>query len=195
MTPQADLEVLVPSSTVSTPGRSATGTNLTQTHARALRVLLESLDDLQRTREKLVQRAVRLGDADDIGPRIMKVASGFERWVDVKPDMFDDVSNEELAKYDKFVQGIEEARGKQMEVLEKIKVRMNHLSYFLWTNLRFQARNELFLHSRKDDSSIKDREHALQSLDLAYHMYREITRNLDEGLKVSYLVPIHSSNN
>lgn len=31
---------------------------------------------------------------------------------------------------------------------------------------------------------MKEREHALQSLDLAYHMYKEITRNLDEGLKV-----------
>lgn len=31
---------------------------------------------------------------------------------------------------------------------------------------------------------MKDREHALQSLDLAYHKYKEITRNLDEGLKV-----------
>jgi hypothetical protein len=31
---------------------------------------------------------------------------------------------------------------------------------------------------------MKERELALQSLDLAYHKYKEITRNLDEGLKV-----------
>lgn len=48
-----------------------------------------------------------------------------------------------------------------------------------------QSRNELFLLSRKDDPSVKDREHALQSLDLAYHKYREIIRNLDEGFKAS----------
>lgn len=42
----------------------------------------------------------------------------------------------------------------------------------------------MFLQSRKEDASVKEREHSLQSLDLAYHKYREITRNLDEGLKV-----------
>ena len=31
---------------------------------------------------------------------------------------------------------------------------------------------------------MKEREHALQSLDLAYHKYREILRNLEEGQKV-----------
>lgn len=41
---------------------------------------------------------------------------------------------------------------------------------------------------------MKEREHALQSLDLAYHKYREVTRNLDEGLKVpslKYDIPAH----
>jgi len=40
------------------------------------------------------------------------------------------------------------------------------------------------LQSRRDDSSIREREEALHTLDLAYHKYREITRNLDEGLQV-----------
>lgn len=31
---------------------------------------------------------------------------------------------------------------------------------------------------------VKDREHALQSLDLAYFTYRGIVRNLEEGFKV-----------
>ena len=42
------------------------------------------------------------------------------------------------------------------------------------------------MESRKEDPSVKEREHALQSLDLAYHKYREITRNLDEGVQVCY---------
>lgn len=41
-----------------------------------------------------------------------------------------------------------------------------------------------FLRSRRDDPALKEREHALQSLDLAYHKYREIKKNLDEGTKV-----------
>ena len=110
----------VPSSTIST--LSHPKSNVTQTHARALRVLLESLDDLLLARTQLVQRAQRLVDADDIGPRILKIAAGFARWVDVKPAMFDDVSDEELAKYDKFITGIEEGDRKQAGILEDIKV-------------------------------------------------------------------------
>ena len=49
----------------------------------------------------------------------------------------------------------------------------------------FQNRNKQFLDSRRDDPAVKEREQALQSLDLAYFKYREITRNLDEGFKVS----------
>lgn len=44
----------------------------------------------------------------------------------------------------------------------------------------------MFLQSRRDDPTIKDRENALQSLDLAYHKYREINRHLDEGLQVKH---------
>jgi programmed cell death 6-interacting protein len=116
---QADLEVLVPSSTISTPSHEQS--SITQTHARALRVLLESLDDLILTRAKFVQRAQHLADADDIGPRILKVAAGFARWVELKPAMFSDVSDEELAKYDKFISGIEEGRNKQDGILQDIE--------------------------------------------------------------------------
>lgn len=47
-----------------------------------------------------------------------------------------------------------------------------------------QERHAQFAQSRKEDSTVKEREHALQSLDLAYHKYKEIVRNLEEGLKV-----------
>ena len=43
------------------------------------------------------------------------------------------------------------------------------------------------MRSRKEDASVKERELALQSLDLAYHKYKEIIRNLGEGLKASFL--------
>ena len=53
-----------------------------------------------------------------------------------------------------------------------------------------------FLHSRREDSSVKEREYALQSLDLSYHKYKEIVRHLDDGMQVRiiytalpYLVP------
>ncbi|KAH7927929.1 pH-response regulator [Leucogyrophana mollusca] len=160
------LEALVPSSTVSSTGRSTSANRQTQTHARTLRGLLESLDDVRRSRDELVARAQRYADVDDIRPRILKAASNFERWTEVDPAMFEDVSDEELSKYDKFIQGLAEGKKKQTEVLDAVK-----------------ATNEVFLQSRRADVSVKDRENALQYLDLAYHKYREISRNLDEGLK------------
>ncbi|THH30031.1 hypothetical protein EUX98_g4157 [Antrodiella citrinella] len=162
---EADLETAVPSSTT-TPSRLSNVPNSTRSHARALRVALESLDDIQRGRREQVARATRLADAEDITPRILKAASGFEQWVEVQPVMLEDVLEEELVKYDKFSAAIQGGESKQETLLAAIA-----------------ERNDLFLKSRKDDPSVKEREHALQSLDLAYHKYKEITRNLDEGLK------------
>jgi hypothetical protein len=42
-----------------------------------------------------------------------------------------------------------------------------------------------FISSRKEDPSVKERERALQSLDLSYHKYKETIRHLDEGIQVS----------
>jgi programmed cell death 6-interacting protein len=43
-----------------------------------------------------------------------------------------------------------------------------------------------FISSRREDPSVKEREHALQSLDLSYHKYKEIVRHLDEGMQVRF---------
>ncbi|KAF8071744.1 BRO1-like domain-containing protein [Lyophyllum atratum] len=163
---EEELELSIPSSTVSPSIAGTAQGKQTQTHARALRVQIEALDDLHRAREQLVRRAQALAAADDIRERVMKVAVGFARLVEVEPAMFEDVSDEELAKYDRFLSEMGEIEQRQGSTLSEI-----------------QRRNELFLQSRKDDPAVKEREHALQSLDLAYHKYREITRNLDEGFK------------
>ena len=57
------------------------------------------------------------------------------------------------------------------------------LLFLIFMNL--QNCNKEFLDSRRDDAVVKEREQALQALDLAYFKYREITRNLDEGFQVS----------
>ncbi|KDQ57158.1 hypothetical protein JAAARDRAFT_58624 [Jaapia argillacea MUCL 33604] len=163
--PEAQLEALVPSSTVSVGGRSGVSSQ-TLSHARALHVLLESLDDVRRARTQLVDRARRLAASDDIAPKIMKQAAGFEQWTEVQPAMFDDLFDQEMAKYDKFRDGVEETARKQEQILSDIK-----------------ARNAAFIQSRRDDPGVNKRQHAIQTLELAYHKYKEITRNLDEGLK------------
>ncbi|TFK40326.1 BRO1-like domain-containing protein [Crucibulum laeve] len=163
---EADLEASIPSTTISSASSSTPQGQQTRSHARILRVKLEELDTLHRERELLVKRARLLADADDIRPRILRAASGFERLTEVQPSMFEDVSDGELAKYDKFLQELINMEQKQNVILTDIK-----------------NRNDLFLQSRRDDPSVKEREHALQSLDLAYFKYKEITRNLNEGFK------------
>lgn len=160
-----ELEALVPSSTVSMTGK-AVSTNQTQIHARTLRGLLESLDDIRRTRDDLVVRAQRRAESDDIRPKVLAAAANLEHGIEMSAVMFEDVSDNELAKYDKFIQGLTEGRKKQEEFLSSIK-----------------STNDAFIQSRKQDPAVKDREQALQFLDLAYSHYREIIRNLDEGLK------------
>lgn len=111
----------MPSSTISTVGKEAAG-GQTQVHARALRGLLESLDDVRHNRGELVSRAQRRGEVDDIKPRIVIAAGRFERDTEITPAMFTDVSDEELAKYDRFIQDLVEGQMKQEGLLDAIKV-------------------------------------------------------------------------
>lgn len=111
----------MPSSTVSVTGE-AVSTSQTQIHARTLRSLLESLNDIRRTRDDLVLRAQRQAESDDIRPKVLAAVAKLEHGIDISPAMFEDVSDNELAKYDKLIQGLTEGRKKQEEILASIKV-------------------------------------------------------------------------
>lgn len=50
-----------------------------------------------------------------------------------------------------------------------------------------------FISSRREDPSVKERERALQSLDLSYHDYKKTIRHLDEGIQVRLLRGIFST--
>lgn len=162
----ADEDVLEASIPSSANQRSTSSGVATHRHARSLRALLETSEDLRRTRTQVVARAKRLAEADDISPVIARKATAFEQFTKVEPGMFEDVSDKALEKYDRFVQEVKATETSQEDLLEQLR-----------------ARNMEFLRSRRDDPALKEREHALQSLDLAYHKYREIKKNLDEGTK------------
>jgi programmed cell death 6-interacting protein len=201
---QEDLEASVPQSTFSGSSPLTPEGKKTQALARVLRVLLESLDDLHRERKNIVKRAQRLADADDISDRVLKEASKFDKMADIQPLMFEEASDEELAKYDKFLVELREFEEKQNSILADVKVRR---VIFLGNEEKvpdtfWQKQNELFLQSRRDDPTIKDREFGLQSLEFAYFKYKEISRNLEEGYKVTFplreeikikLIQVHSS--
>lgn len=130
-----------------------------------------------------MRRAQSLADADDIYPRVLSAASGLEKLAEVKPEMFEDVSDQELAKYDKFLEEVNRAESKQAELLSTIEVSIPPHRRLLKSSIS-QSRNEQFLQSRREDPSIKARENALRSLDLSYQKYREIIKNLNEGIQV-----------
>lgn len=120
---QSELEQWVPASTPAhASGRSSPQSVTTQAHARALRAQLEALEDIRHSRTELVERAQRLAASDDIKPRIMREEANLARWVSVSPALFEDTMAEEMTKYDRFRDDVEEGALKQEEVLEHIKV-------------------------------------------------------------------------
>ncbi|KAF7316870.1 pH-response regulator protein palA/RIM20 [Mycena chlorophos] len=163
---ESELEVAVPSATISASSRSNPEGSESWKHARALRIALEALDTLHRNLQDFVRRAQNLEAADDIQSRIVTAASGLEKLAEVTPAMFEDVMDEELAKYDKFLDEVSKAECKQTELLEEIT-----------------RCNELFVQSRSEDLSVKAREEALRSLELSFQKYREIVKNLNEGMQ------------
>ena len=127
---QADLEYSIPSSTGAPAHHTSSGgVDASRSHARSLRVLLEKLDDLMNARAELVAKVNRLTTADDITPRVLKAASAMEQWVNVQPAMFEDILDEELAKYNKFRRQLEEDEKKQASLLAAIKVSRSRPAY------------------------------------------------------------------
>ncbi|CAE6515484.1 unnamed protein product [Rhizoctonia solani] len=160
--PQDEMESMVPSHATSQSTQSAQA----HTYARAIRAALEDLDDLRNTRARCVESARQRAGTDDIKPRIVREAAGLARWIEVKPAMFESTMEEELGKFDRYKESVEEGRTKQEELLIKV-----------------EQLNQLLIQSRTDDPVLKQREAALQSLDLAYHRYLEVLSNVTEGSK------------
>ncbi|EMD34060.1 hypothetical protein CERSUDRAFT_117568 [Gelatoporia subvermispora B] len=157
---EEQLEAIVPSSTL---GRQ---TVETQHRARELRRLLELLDDVQKERASLLQKANDHVPHDDPTQRVLSHAASFQRWTEIEPRMFDDCLSRNMDYYEDVQADIEETEMKQNALIKSI-----------------MEKHVLLVDSRREDPSVKEREHALQSLDLAYHKYKEIVRNLDEGMK------------
>ena len=119
---QADLEAAVPSSTVSFSTKTSGGDSSTRNHARQLRALLETLDEIRRSRTQIVARAKRMSETDDITPQILQTAAAFERWKPVEAGMFEDVIEEFMAKYEMFRDDLATNEESQVEQLELIAV-------------------------------------------------------------------------
>ncbi|OCH95381.1 BRO1-domain-containing protein [Obba rivulosa] len=160
MLDEAQLEEAIPSSTIGKQNAA------TRKHARQLRRLLESLDDIKKDRAAVLTRAHDRVPRDDPTPLVLRHAASFQRWTEIEPRMFDDCLSDGLGYYQDLLAEIDETEPTQNGLLKSLV-----------------GEHALLVESRREDPSVKEREHALQSLDLAYHKYKEIVRNLDEGIK------------
>jgi programmed cell death 6-interacting protein len=138
---------------------------------RQLRRLLEELDDTSSARRHLVDEARRVASRDDVRPSVMREASQFAtaaagQHVKIEAAQFEPLFEREMGKYDVFSDSIESNARRQEELLEGVR-----------------KANEEFVKARKEDLTMKRREEALQALDLSYAKYREVTVNLEEGLR------------
>lgn len=119
------IEEAVPKTTYS-PREAASSSNrtVTQQTAAELRHLLDQLEDLRISRQRIVDRAKRTASTDDIKPRILRHAAGLtkEQWSDIDPAMFGEVIEEALGKYDGFKDDMEENSVSMDDLLETIKV-------------------------------------------------------------------------
>jgi programmed cell death 6-interacting protein len=94
----------------------------TRQNAQELRIKLEELDTLHRDCDQVVHRAQSLAAADDVRPRILQIASGFERLASVTPAMFENILDEELVKFDKYWSELTEMKRKHDVLLNDIRV-------------------------------------------------------------------------
>lgn len=126
---QDELEASIASATGPNLKSQSTNTSVARTHVNALRVLIDSLNDLIRSRSRIVERAERLLNSDFIRPVIEITANQLERsGSEVTAAAFDDVSNNSLAKYDDFVDAVSQTQSTQADTLREIQVswKMSH---------------------------------------------------------------------
>lgn len=179
------MERVIPSHTT-----SANSADLTQAHTygRAIRAALESLDDLRNTRARCIESVRQRASTDDIKPRLVREAAGLARWVEVKPAMFEETMEEEMGKFDRYKESVEEGREKQHELLAQVEVSRSDCPSMIHLEPSHHPKqlNGLLIQARTNDPVLKEREAALQSLDLAYHRYLEVLSNVTEGAKVCF---------
>ncbi|KZP00623.1 BRO1-domain-containing protein, partial [Calocera viscosa TUFC12733] len=157
------LEEYVPS--IAASARSDPTHHQPLVHSRELRVLLESLDDIKDTRKRLVSQARHAVTTDEDAQADIVHKAEILGMDDVKPEMFEDLIQSLLSKFSSWTDKMQ----KQAEILF---ARLDEI----------REENFLFEELTLNDPTVKERERALQELDIAYHRYSEVLGNLTEGL-------------
>ncbi|KAL5032064.1 hypothetical protein BDV3_000659 [Batrachochytrium dendrobatidis] len=151
---RSELEASVPAST------SGTTLALKDPNLRQLKTLLEQLNASIKQRNDLIAKTKADVHNDDITPKLLEGAANGA--------LFDKTAalTDQLKKYDETNNQVKEIISQQEQLLNSI------------VNC-----NKKFVESRQTNELIRDRENALQSLENGYKAFKEISANLDEGVR------------
>ncbi|KAI8092802.1 BRO1-like domain-containing protein [Halteromyces radiatus] len=141
-----------------------------QALVKRLKELVMVMQEHRKIRKVIKDQAKRTSNADDISPALLKKAAELTAKspvIKIDPAQFEDLFVEQLRKYDSFLMKVDEEDEKQGQLLREMAD--THRNY---------------LASRPDGSMSSRREKALQNLNQAYAMYKEVKINLAEGAKV-----------
>ncbi|KAL8711581.1 MAG: hypothetical protein Q9220_003991 [cf. Caloplaca sp. 1 TL-2023] len=163
-TTNRDLEAYVPSS------RRAALTPAVERAADNLRSALSDVNKLEQRRKKFIHEVRDKVKYDDItDSAILAETARFEReypMQKIEPAQFENLFDERLEQYDEEQVNVSQEKEDQAQLMTKI-----------------QEANATFTTARRGDSSTKEREKALQTLENAYFRYKEIVSNLNTGRK------------
>lgn len=156
-----DLEDYVPSS------RRATMTAKVEREANALRASLNEINRFESRRRKKIEALRTKAKEDDVNPDLLKEAARLERefpMMPVQASQFEPLFDTRLQRYDTDRNELKKEEAEQQRLLDRVAE----------TNTIFQT-------TKRGDSSSKERETALQSLENAYTTYKEIMGNLNKS--------------
>lgn len=158
-----DIEEYVPSS------RRAVMPPNVQYAAGELRSILNEVSRLENRRKKQIQKLREKAKQDDINQVILAETARLERefpMQKIEPAQFENLFEERLERYEEDQKSVAKEKEEQNQTLSQLR----------------QA-NKAFADARKGDTSTKEREQALQTLENAYVKYKEIIHNLNTGRK------------
>ncbi|CAJ0760622.1 6259_t:CDS:10 [Entrophospora sp. SA101] len=153
----------IPPNKVSLDDDDAT-TNEVKRIANELRDLMNQVNDLKKEIQNKTQEVKRMADLDDIeSARITSTGT-----TKVEPAHFEDLFNQQLAKYDKFFKYIQQATIVQENLHNSI-------------NENFKKFNEA---RRRTKFVNTERDSVIQQLEIGYEKFKEIQKFLSHGIKI-----------
>ncbi|CAH7681404.1 BRO1-like domain-domain-containing protein [Phakopsora pachyrhizi] len=171
--PQTNLPSLFDHS-LSLPSSSS---SLALSDPRKLRLLLDELDDLRSFRNQILHLAQQFGAQDELkddGFERLKKISGFESTGSI--DSLKEREQEDVDLENFFE---EELKIKYSSFEDQLKKKSRATTKTTWKD----QPNETFLMNRTQDPTTIARQNLFQELELGYHEYYAITKNLQEGLE------------